>query len=690
MAKKSPFPFDPADGRLESALADFKNLGIRPSGRKGKPPIAHPFQRYRYLGVAGSDGTFHSDLIGSTNQEFVMYCQEHQCEFSTTWRKLFNGSEKLRCIFCPFCADEMSLGRNVTTLKKLLQLINENPEWPFELADSNLLKKNEQTQLFGKDRILIRCTKKTEAGEYCSKKVYHSIKNILYALRHDYNYILCQGDCDSRKKGKAKRLTKEEFDIRFSNKTAGQWQMQEGQRWLGISKPYWFEHIACGYSIYILPNQLSGQSGEPHKCPVCDSISPLSIIDDSVASYRKWVSLITLEKIEYLAGRVPSSAEEKNKYRCQVCGSEFRASQDQIMFSTHHGCAVCARKALRCDRVSPMDCGCATRRGFAPLSELKLVDKEATFVSSDGKIIKTSLLELCREFPLWRDGFKKKTSRKDEYEHTRSGVPFSEFDTKWLIDHANTMSYLEMGKVMGRSAGSIKQKFRRESLVNNRRENYKRLHSLDDHAFDEITPNSAYWAGLLAADGCLSSRRKEFSIELKAADELHLGQFLSFLKYDNCLSYRCVKNVCSRNIYAGLRVSSVRIYDKLQENFGLTPSKTLSLLPPNIKDESCKKAYLLGYLDGDGYVKRTKGVRRDLQIGICSASPQFIRWIVAEIEKIVGKTGQSICTQSKSRKNTIYSTTLHTKEAKKFMENLYASVDLGFERKKSVFLSKKY
>jgi hypothetical protein len=618
-----------------------------------------------------------------------MYCREHQCEFSTTWRNLFNGSENFRCIFCPFCADEMSLGKNITTLKKLRQLINENPEWPFELADPNLLKKNEQTRLLGKDRILIRCTKKTETGEYCAKEVYHSMTNILYALRHNYDHLLCQGDCDSRKKGKAKRLTIEEFENRIIDKTAGQWKMKEGQRWLGISKPYWFEHIACGYSIYILPVQLSGQTGEPHKCPVCDTISPLSIIDDSATSYAKWVNSITLEKIEYLGDRIPSSAEEKNNYRCQVCGSKFLASQDQIMFSTHHGCAVCARKALRCDRVSPMDCACATRRGFAPLFELDSAQDKGRFVSASGEILKTSLLELCREFPLWRDGFKKKPSRKDEYEHTRSGAPFSEFETKWLIDHANTMSYLEMGKKLGRSAGAIKQKFRRENLINNQRENYKRLHSLDDHAFDEVTPNSAYWAGLLAADGCLSSRRKEFSIELKAADELHLGQFLSFLKYDNCLSYRCVENTCSRNIYAGLRVSSLRICDKLQENFGLTPNKTLSLLPPNIKDNRCKKAYLLGYIDGDGYVTRTKGVRGDLKIGICSASPQFIRWLVAEIERILGKTNQAIYTHSKSRKNPIHSIALHTNEAIRFMEKLYASVDFGLERKKSAFLSKK-
>lgn len=59
--------------------------------------------------------------------------------------------------------------------------------------------------------------------------------------------------------------------------------------------------------------------------------------------------------------------------------------------------------------------------------------------------------------------------------------------------------------------------------------------------------------------------------------------------------------------YGNMR--SVRIYGAnelshaLQENFNIIPKKTKILSPPNIKSEEHIKSFIIGYIDGDGYIR---------------------------------------------------------------------------------------
>lgn len=55
---------------------------------------------------------------------------------------------------------------------------------------------------------------------------------------------------------------------------------------------------------------------------------------------------------------------------------------------------------------------------------------------------------------------------------------------------------------------------------------------LDESAFDVITPESAYWAGFLFADGCLFHRSgsPSLTLRLSAIDAAHVSKFQKFLK----------------------------------------------------------------------------------------------------------------------------------------------------------------
>ena len=46
-----------------------------------------------------------------------------------------------------------------------------------------------------------------------------------------------------------------------------------------------------------------------------------------------------------------------------------------------------------------------------------------------------------------------------------------------------------------------------------------------------LTPESAYWLGMLASDGCVYENRNKIYIIAKEEDEGHIEEFRKFIKY---------------------------------------------------------------------------------------------------------------------------------------------------------------
>lgn len=112
---------------------------------------------------------------------------------------------------------------------------------------------------------------------------------------------------------------------------------------------------------------------------------------------------------------------------------------------------------------------------------------------------------------------------------------------------------------------------------------------------------NSYWAGLIAADGCISTYNGEaayLNLSLHKNDVKHLELFkravqscrpLTFPKSDNC---------------AVLKITSRKICKDLQTFWNITPRKSLTLLPPTRLNHQMSLAYLIGLLDGDGCISR--------------------------------------------------------------------------------------
>lgn len=120
--------------------------------------------------------------------------------------------------------------------------------------------------------------------------------------------------------------------------------------------------------------------------------------------------------------------------------------------------------------------------------------------------------------------------------------------------------------------------------------------------FKERTPESLYWAGFIAADGCVTDENK-LVIRLQVSD---LGHLEKFKKWINA-SVKIAHNK-SNNTY-GISIGNKIVCKDLLE-YGIGQRKSLTYKPPQFCCESVD--FWRGMIDGDGHIG--KNMRR---IGFC-------------------------------------------------------------------------
>jgi hypothetical protein len=131
------------------------------------------------------------------------------------------------------------------------------------------------------------------------------------------------------------------------------------------------------------------------------------------------------------------------------------------------------------------------------------------------------------------------------------------------------------------------------------------VHTCNDSFFSMDTPESFYWAGFIAADGCVklhSHKYKQLSIGLAVVDIDHLRKFKAAISFSGPVSTRSstIDPSCE------LSLTSSAIFDDLAR-FGIVPRKSLTLSFPRwLETHHLVHHFLRGYNDGDGsfYVPR--------------------------------------------------------------------------------------
>lgn len=119
----------------------------------------------------------------------------------------------------------------------------------------------------------------------------------------------------------------------------------------------------------------------------------------------------------------------------------------------------------------------------------------------------------------------------------------------------------------------------------------------DEDFFSRDNELSYYWAGFIAADGCVYEYKsyKRLRICLSIIDENHLIKFKNDIKTSANITYH--NNIDKK--YCNIEISSFKIVKDL-ERFNVIPRKSLVYKFPENIDYTLINHFMRGYNDGDG------------------------------------------------------------------------------------------
>jgi hypothetical protein len=166
----------------------------------------------------------------------------------------------------------------------------------------------------------------------------------------------------------------------------------------------------------------------------------------------------------------------------------------------------------------------------------------------------------------------------------KSGMPANEIHKKLKVCSKSIVSILQEEGVQRRTLSERNSRY-----------------SLNHQSFDEITPECAYWIGMLITDGCVSDANggHKVILSLQIRDIGHLERFRGFIGSNRPIHKR--KHKCPKGIereYAVIIFDSERIVNRLAD-FGVVPRKTYTAKIIGLEGDP---HFWRGAIDGDGGV----------------------------------------------------------------------------------------
>ena len=195
---------------------------------------------------------------------------------------------------------------------------------------------------------------------------------------------------------------------------------------------------------------------------------------------------------------------------------------------------------------------------------------------------------------------------------------------------------------------------------------------INHQAFDELTPESLYWIGMLYTDGHIE-QNKEASIELNLHDNDidHLEKLKNFLK-----SNRKIKNGhnCKR-----FRFNSEKIRNRLVE-LGFTSNKSTTIYPHELLKNS--KDFWRGCIDGDGGLyEHPSGSKTIPHIFFCGTLETIFDFIIFCSKNCEVKEKYP----TKAPGNNFYRISYYGQDAKKIANYLYKDATVYLDRKYQIY-----
>ena len=190
----------------------------------------------------------------------------------------------------------------------------------------------------------------------------------------------------------------------------------------------------------------------------------------------------------------------------------------------------------------------------------------------------------------------------------------------------------------------------------------------NSNVFAELTIDSCYWAGFIAADGFVKTGCQQFGVELSVLDVKHLEDLCRFVGRDTVLYYRKRQGKSGIFEYVHVDFHSPKLTTDLRNNFKIVPRKSLILDPPEL--QPMRRHFIRGYFDGDGSIGWHKH-NKTMRFSICSGSKHFLEWILNTMCEELGDLRQRAV--SKRKNSRVHVLELSEDVVVRVMEWLYGS-----------------
>lgn len=243
-----------------------------------------------------------------------------------------------------------------------------------------------------------------------------------------------------------------------------------------------------------------------------------------------------------------------------------------------------------------------------------------------------------------------------------------------------------------RSHGAIKVRKRKLGLS-------KRIFTSHNTSFFNI-PNlqNCQIAGFISADGCISYLKNcpRLIINISIKDLKYLEKIQASLAYTGDITYRhvinsiknyrnpslpnktSISNMCVLNVW-----NCLQWRDDLDQNFSITPRKTLTLEPPKLNDLDLVLSFISGNIDGDGsiclYDRLEGNFKLRLNISLLGTY-NFLSWVKSWTDKIMPAFQTSEVRKERSDSN-IYNYVISGAQAYIFSKMILSLNILRLDRK---------
>lgn len=174
-------------------------------------------------------------------------------------------------------------------------------------------------------------------------------------------------------------------------------------------------------------------------------------------------------------------------------------------------------------------------------------------------------------------------------------------------------SITKLSEILNKDWMTVKNYMLKHDIQMKRRTKY----SCDHSFFSKETPEAFYWAGFIAADGCVKKRKKYntyiLKLTLSKKDEEHLALFKKHIKSNHPIKNYIVKNnKYNDSVSSEIQICSKQIFDDLSY-FNIVPRKThIYSFPEWVKGHKYVNHFIRGYFDGDGCFSSYKQKNRNV------------------------------------------------------------------------------